>query len=57
MNREDDNIAIFPCEMFKRADEETTKFCFHYISHSIIGTTNMMAQFCVAAQEKGIHST
>ena len=60
---DDDQIAVFPCELFSAAnnkaavgdgyDDDVSKFCFHYVSRSIIGTTNTTAKFCMPATKKG----
>ena len=54
---EDDKIAVFPCELFHQATlpekDRVTKFCFHYVSYSIIGTINTTSVFCLPAYSQG----
>lgn len=53
LNQEDDNIAIFPCKFFHNA-KDLVKYCFHYVSRSIIGTTNTTTTFCMPANTKDV---
>lgn len=48
-----DHIAVFPCQLFGPDDGRFHTFCFHYVSRSIIGTTNTTAKFCMPANQKG----
>ena len=50
---DDDEIAIFPCELFTGKGNNANKFCFHYVSRSVIGTTNTTAKFCMPATVEG----
>ena len=50
---DDDEIAIFPCELFTGKGNNANKFCFHYVSRSVIGTTNTTAKFCMPATIEG----
>jgi hypothetical protein len=49
ISREDDLVFV-PCEYFS---ERYWRFCFHYVSISIIGTTNTLAKMCLPAKESG----
>ena len=65
--RKGEDIAIFPCEIFRRKNkmkeqennkkltesDDYWKYCFHYITTSIKGTTNTTAKFCMPANLKG----
>ena len=58
IHRDDDKIAVLPCELFSNKLDggrggQANKFCFHYVSRSVIGTTNTTAKFCMPATKEG----
>ena len=49
----DDKIAVFSCETFVLDEEKAQKFCFHYVTRSVLGTTNTTTVFCMPASNQG----
>ena len=50
---EGESIAVFPCEFFTKKDSGFWRFCFDYVTKSIIGTMATTAQFCLPANQMG----
>ena len=46
----DDDLVFLPCEYFS---ERYWRFCFHYVSISMIGTTNTLSKMCLPAKASG----
>ena len=45
---ETEDVVFVPCEYFK---ERYWKFCFHYVSTSMVGSTNTLAKICLPAKD------
>ena len=46
----DDDLVFIPCEYFS---ERYWRFCFHYVSISMVGTTNTLSKMCLPAKASG----
>lgn len=53
IHQDDDKVAVIPCKLFANIETSMSTFCFHYVSRSIIGTTNTTAKLCTPATKKG----
>ena len=45
-----DDLVFIPCEYFS---ERYWRFCFHYVSISMVGTTNTLSKMCLPAKASG----
>ena len=50
---EEDNLVFIPCEYFTASRDRYWKFCFHYVTTTVVGSTNTLTKLCLPAKDSG----
>ena len=48
--KDEEDLVFIPCGYFS---ERYWRFCFHYVTLSVAGTTNTMTKLCLPARDDG----
>ena len=49
----EDNLVFIPCEYFASSVDRYWKFCFHYVTTTVVGSTNTLTKICLPAKDTG----